>query len=102
MISREILKAKVDRLGDKHLELMDEILNFPVRDRGQNASMRETNGQNEGAEWRAFLEKSTGCMKDALMKRQPQSDVRPHTDLAEFLRESPLSGVELDLEREKD
>jgi hypothetical protein len=102
MISREMLKTKVDHLDDEHLELLDEILNFLAMARDRNTPMKETECRPEGAEWRAFLEKFAGCMKDAPMKRQPQSDVGPHTDLAEFLRESPLSGVELDLEREKD
>jgi len=101
-----MLKARIDHLADEHLELLDEILNFLVMDRAQNAPMKGTNGQTEGADWRAFLEKFAGCMKDAPVKRQPQSDccrrIPSKGNLAEFLGKSPLPGVELDLEREKD
>lgn len=97
-----MVKAKVDHLDDDHLKLLDEILNVLVIGHGLDAPVEETKGHMKVAEWRAFLDKFVGCMKGTPIKRQPQSDVGPQTNLAEFLRDSPLSRVELNFEREKD
>lgn len=97
-----MLKVKVDHLDDDHLELLDGILNVLAMDHGLDAPLKYTKGHKKDAEWRAFLKKFAGCMKDAPIERQPQSDVAPQTNLAEFLGDSPLFGGELDFEREKD
>lgn len=74
MASREILKAKIDHVGEEHLGLLEDILNAFATAKVKKDSNKKPKKKLKDAEWRAFLDKFAGCMSDAPIQRGPQGE----------------------------
>lgn len=74
MISREILKSQINTIGDEHLTLPYEILkSFETAPSATEYSPPDE--KTEKSNWRKFLEKYSGCMADAPIRRAPQGNM---------------------------
>lgn len=74
MITKEIIKAEVDRVQNKDLEVLYKIvkaLASPLAD-------EETADLSQNADWPEFIEATYGCLADAPIERgeQGQFEVR--------------------------
>ena len=63
VVTRELLKAEIDRIDDKHLEELYRLV------RVLETPTVEEHDEN----WREFIDATYGCMSDAPIEAHPQS-----------------------------
>lgn len=79
MITKTLLKAEIDNLSDKYLEVLYRIikaLDAPVQPENGNAA--KVMGTKE---WQQFVEETYGCLADAPIKRGVQGDFEVREDI---------------------
>lgn len=81
MITKELIKAEIDRVQDKYLEVLYKIIKALVSPTDEVASPKTTTvitKKVEDLEWHNFIEETYGCLADAPIERgeQGQYEIR--------------------------
>ena len=67
--TKELLKARIERLPPEHLELVDRVLSAFEVPPSQRARGSQAAG---GEDWTAFIRQTYGSMADDPIDRQPE------------------------------
>ena len=81
MITKELIKAEIDRVQDKYLEVLYKIIKALVSPVDEVTSPKATtiiNKKVEDLEWHNFIKETYGCLADAPIERgeQGQYEIR--------------------------
>lgn len=81
MITKELVKAEIDRVQDKYLEVLYKIIKALVSPIDEVTSPKATTiitEKVEDLEWHNFIEETYGCLVDAPIERgeQGQYEIR--------------------------
>lgn len=76
MISKELIKAEVDKVQEKDLEKLYEIIiNFEKSSEMDNSELKNTTDitkKDNKIDWQNFVEETYGCLKDDTIERCDQ------------------------------
>jgi hypothetical protein len=76
MITRESVKAEIDKVQDKYLEVLYKIIkaliNSPERVAMALPTSVELSGEVEPLDWHKFIEETYGCLADDPLERGKQ------------------------------
>ena len=81
MITKELIKAEIDRVQDKYLEVLYKIIKALVSPIDEVTSQKTTTvitKKIEDLEWHNFIQETYGCLADAPIERgeQGQYEIR--------------------------
>jgi hypothetical protein len=81
MITKELIKAEIDRVQDKYLEVLYKIIKALVSPIDEAVGPKSTisdAAEVEALEWHNFIEGTYGCLADAPIERgdQGQYEIR--------------------------
>lgn len=75
MITKELIKAEIDRVQDEYLEILYKIIKALVSPIDEVTNPNATMGitkKVEDLEWHNFIEETYGCLADAPIERGEQ------------------------------
>ena len=71
MITKDHIKAEIDRVSDQHLDVLYRIVKSLGRDPVRDSS-GATTGERQRLDWQRFVDKTYGCLRDAPIERGKQ------------------------------
>ncbi len=78
MITKELLKAEIDKVQDKYLEVLYKIIKALETPTEKEAAARtgtmDTAKEAEELSWHDFIEETYGCLADAPIERGDQGE----------------------------
>lgn len=80
MITKDLIKAEIDKVQDKYLEVLYKIIKALVSPTNEVTSPKTSTviTKKEDIEWHNFIEETYGCLADAPIERgeQGQYEIR--------------------------